>query len=354
MTYRFIHLVLGALVASTFSLNAAYTFRDGKIVDSRLVATMPMEAHYNAGVTAMEACNWREAARQFGITASSFPLSPYGQEAAFYQGVANYQLSEYDLADQAFSEYLQAKSNPRLFEETIEFKYAIAEQFRGGARRRLLGTKQLPKWASSDSYALKIYEEVIAAVPCHELAVQSLFSKGLLHQTRREYAQSVECFQMIIRRFPKHELTPESYLMINQVYLDQSRNEFQNPDILAFAEINVRRFAQNFPREERLEQAGNDVLAIKEVYAQGLYDTGLFYERVGHPEASVLYYRHAVIQFPETQIAECSNQRICELGYDRIEVQVNEQCKELLDSGKADESASGTSADAPIKIEWQP
>lgn len=331
MRNKFIPLFLGVLTATTL-IHGAYTFKDGKIVDSRLVATLPMEEHYNAGVKAMDECNWREAARQFGITAASFPLSPFGHEAAFYQGVANYQLAEYDLADQAFTEYLQGKNHPRLFEETIEFKYAIAEQFRGGARRRLLGTKQLPKWASSDTYAIKIYEEIIAAVPCHELAVQSLFSKGLLHKSRKEYSEAVDCFQIIIRRFPKHELTPESYLMINQVYLDQSRNEFQNPDIIAFAEINVRRFAQNFPREERLQCAEEDVLRIKEIYANGLYETGQLYERIGHPESAVLYYRHAVIQFPETQVAEYSNIRICELGYERI--QISQDC--------ADEEAINT------------
>lgn len=320
MRRKLIYLMFGAFVASTFSLDAGYVFKDGKIVDSKCVATQPLEAHYNAGVAAMEACDWQEAARQFGITACSFPLSPYGQEAAFYQGVANFRLAEYDLADQAFSQYLEAKNHPRLFEETIEFKFAIAEEFRGGARRRLLGTKQLPKWASSDTYAIRIYEEIIAAVPCHEIAVQALFSKGLLHLTRHEYAESVECFQMIIRRFSKHELAPESYLMINQVYLDQCRNEFQNPDILAFAEINTRRFAQNFPREERLERAENDVLNIKEVYAQGIYDTGQFYERIGHAEAAVLYYRNVLVQFPETQIAACSNLRIIELGYEKIEI----------------------------------
>ncbi len=319
MKIKWIPLMLW-ICASTISLEAAYTFKDGKIVDSRLVATMPLEAHYNAGVKAMEAGNWREAARQFGITANSFPLSPYGQEAAFYQGVANFNLAEYDLANQAFSEYLASKNHPRLFEEAIEYKFAIAEKFRGGARRRLLGTKQLPKWASSDTYAIRIYEEIIATLPCHELAIQSLFSKGMLHLAKREYAASVESFQMITRRFPKHELAPESYLMINQVYLEQCRNEFQNPDILAFAEINMRRFAQNFPREERLEQAERDVLNIQEAYAQGIYDTGQFYERIGRRRAAVLYYRHAVLQFPETQIAECCNLRIMELGYPRVEV----------------------------------
>lgn len=331
-------IFFGAIsVSSLSSLHAGYTLKDGKLINVTQLATMPLEDHYNAGIKAMEASDWHEAARQFGIVAVNFPLSPYGQEAAFFQGVANYQLAEYDLANEAFNAYLQGKSTPRLFEETLEYKYAIAEQFRMGARKRPFGTKSLPKWAPGDDYGLKIYDEIIAAVPSHELAVQSLFSKGLLHWSRKEYCESVDCFQMIIRRFPKHEYAPESYFLINRVYLDQSRNEFQNPDILSFAEINLRRFAHNFPGEERLPEAENDVLAIKEVYAQGFYDIGQFYERVGRPQAAVLYYRHAIIQFPETNMASLSNERLAALGYEVVTVSEEDAAHMLQSSEKAGE-----------------
>lgn len=323
------HTIAGLMICTALALplEAAYTFKDGKIVDVKLIATMPLEDHYNFGVNAFESHNWREAARHFGIAAASFPLSPYGQLAAFYQGVSNYNIGEYDLADQAFSEYLQGKNPPELFELVMEYKFSIAENFRQGARRRLLGTRQLPKWASAESYAVKIYEEIIAAMPSSEVAVQALFSKGLLHLSQREYTQSVESFQMIIRRFPKHELAPESYLMINTVYLDQAKWEFQNSDLLAFAEINARRFAQAFPREERLAEAECGVLAIKEVYARGLYDTGIFYEKVGYPRAAVLYYRNAALQFPETEIASTCYCRINALGFEiDSELEAEENC----------------------------
>lgn len=307
--------------AFNMPLEAAYTFRDGKIVDAKLIATMSLEEHYNIGVEAMNEHNWHVAARQFAIAAANFPLSPYGQLASFYQGVANYNLGEYDLADQAFSEYLEGKSNPELFDVAMEFKYSIAERFRLGARRRLLGTKQLPKWASAESYAVRIYEEIIAAIPSSELAVQSLFSKGLLQWSERQYSDAVDCFQMIIRRFPRHELAPECYIMINCVYLDQAKWEVQNSDLLAFAEINARRFAQAFPREDRIIEVEAGVLAIKEVYAKGLYDTGIFYEKVGYPRAAILYYRTAIIQFPDTEIAGCCYERLNALGYEMEQVQ---------------------------------
>jgi len=308
--------VLFCLAASPLILHAGYTVKDGKLVDADIVATMPVEGHYTAGVKAMESKDWYEAERQFSIASANFPGSPYGQEAFFYLGVAQFNLEEFDMANESFSKYLQAKGHPRLFQAAIEYKFAIAEKFREGARRRLLGTKQLPKWATGGTIALKTYDEVIAAVPCHDLAAKALYSKGMLHWTRKEYRDSVDCFHTIVKRFPKHELAPESYLCITKVYLDQCRFEFQNPDILAFAQIHLRKFKQDFPKEDRISIVERDVLAIKEVYAKGLFETGQFYERKGKPDASAIYYQNAIRQFPETFSSKKSTARLTALGFE--------------------------------------
>lgn len=299
----------------TGQAEAAYTLIDGAIVDASYIAELPVEAHWNAAVRANDACDWREAARQFTIVQTNFTSSPYAQEASFYIGVANYNLQEYDLANMAFTDYLQAKTHPRLFLEALEYKFCIADQFRCGARRRIMGTKRLPKWAGGIPLSIQIYDEIIAALPGHQLAVQSLYSKGVLYWCEKEYQKSVEAFQTVVRRFPKHELTPECYLLINRVFLDQCQSEFQNPDILAFAQINFRRYEQQFPRDERLEGAAAGVLAIKEVYATGLFETGAFYERVGLPSAAAIYYHNAAAQFPDTSVASLCQSRLVQLGY---------------------------------------
>ena len=99
-------------------------------------------------------------------------------------------------------------------------------------------------------------------------------------------------------------MAPLAYLCINRVYVEQSLSEFQNPDLLALAQINYRKFARDFPKEERLAEAEADIHAIKEIYARGLYDTGQFYERVSKPKASVIYYLNAIKQFPDTHVAD--------------------------------------------------
>lgn len=309
--YHFVFVFLFyACLFHVAQVSAAYVLKDGKLIDADQVATLPADEHFALGSEAYRCHDWDEAVRQFYIVTRSFSGTVYAKEAFFYLGESYYRIGEFEFANQEFTHYIKSQNNPRLFEEAIQFKYAIAEAFKEGARRRILGSKHMPKWLSAHKMALETYDEVIATVPCHELAAQALFSKGDLLWNMQEYRASIEAYQMLIRRFPKHELAPESYLVINRIYLDQSVKEFQNPDLLALAQLNLKKFKQDFPGEERLVDAENDVLEIKEVYARGLYETGQFYERLNKPNASLIYYQNAIKQFPDTSIAQECRERL--------------------------------------------
>lgn len=307
---KYCRLAFLALLFVASSVEAAYTIQDGRIINSDHLATLPVEQHFDLGMAAVNKSDWGEAASQFTIISTNFPNSPFGQEAFYYLGVAEFNMNEYDFANEAFSQYLKCQNNPKHFLSAIEYKYCIAEQLRCGARRRFFGTKQLPKWATGRTMALKIYDEVIAAMPSNEMATKALYSKGYLLWEMGEYRDSIESFQLLCKRFPKSELIPDSYVIINRIYLDLCRSEPQNPDILAFAELNARKFKQEFPKEERLCEAEYNVQQIKELYASALFETGMFYERIKQPRASIIYYYNAISQFPDTEIAQKCRERL--------------------------------------------
>lgn len=354
MKNKFISFVaiLPFVLLAVPSLEAGYTIHKGRIVNSLEDATMSAQAHFDAGACAYNAGDWEEAYRQFNIVTINYPTSVYGQEAFYFLGVSYFFLEEYDFANEAFSEYLKVQNNPRYFQSAVEFKFSIAEQLNAGARCRPFCTKQLPKWLPGQTLALKIYDEVIAAVPCHEIAAQALMAKGCLLWRWQDYRPAVESFQMALRRFPKYERAPDCYLYIGKIFLEQSRWEFQNSDILAFAELNLRRFEREFPREERLCEAEADVMAIKEIYANGLYETGRFYERTCKPRAAIIYYNDAIRQFPETCVASLCRDRMSCLhpeyfeGLPETVMVLDESAIEKVDSFDEEEDL-----DVPIDLE---
>jgi outer membrane protein assembly factor BamD (BamD/ComL family) len=335
-------ILLSSMLLSVTTTQAAYTIQDGRLADADETATLSPKDHYYEGVNAFQAQNWHEAAKQFNIVAIEYSDSSYGADAYYYSGVAYYQLAEYDLANEAFNNYLKVKSDPKFFQEVIQYKFSIAEQFRGGAKRRPFGTKQLPKWVSAYEEALDVYDEVVAALPSSDLATQSLFYKGCLLWKMGDFRGAIDSYQMLIRRFPKNELTPQAYLNITKIYLDQSKYEFQNPDLIAHAEVNVRKFEQDYPRDERVQEAYFEVNHIKEIYARGLFETGQFYERKCKPRSSVIYYESAIRQFPEASISKCCRRRLHRIApgvltaIEEMAVAEAVELKELLDDGSFD------------------
>lgn len=305
-----ISVLIAVFLMNFACVEAGYTLHKGKLVKSECVPIYSGQAHYSLACEALNAENWDEAAFHFNIIVLNFANEPYFNEAQFYLGVAYFYEGEYEFANQAFTDYLNCKNNPRCFEDAISYKLQIANCFRCGAKRRFFGTRMLPKWAPAGALALEIYDEVITALPCHNFAAESLYAKGYMLWEEQDFRASVESFQILIRRFPKHELAPAAYLCISAVYLDLAETEFQNPDILALAEINLKKFQRDFPKDESLCEAEDAVQSIKECFAKGLWETGQFYERTHKPAASALFYASAIRQFPDTAFAAWCRHRL--------------------------------------------
>ncbi len=182
-----------------------------------------------------------------------------------------------------------------------------------------MGWDSMPKWIPARDEAIAIYDEVITALPHHELAAQALFGKARLLLKDEEYKASIETYQTLIRRFPKHPLSIESFIGIAQVYLIQSKDRYPDQDYLDLAEINLKKFKFSFPGEERVAEAENMFLDMKEVFASNLYDTGRFYERTKKPHAAQIYYNRILTKYPETRVAVSATKRLSNMKKDSKE-----------------------------------
>jgi outer membrane protein assembly factor BamD (BamD/ComL family) len=303
--------VFGALCLSFSTLQASKSkpFKSEEDADSYLTT------HYDLGCKCYNSQDWHCAANEFEKVIYFFPDSDAAAKASYYLAICYFEMKEYDFANEEFSNYLKASQHPAFFEDAVYYKFCIAEHFKAGKRRRPFKMRYLPKWISAQDSALTIYDEVVAALPNHELTIQALYSKAELLCKMGEYRDCVETYQTIIRRFPKNEIVPVCYLNIAEAYYQQSRYEFQNPDILAFAELNVRKFKDDFPRDERVALAEQSVCRIKEMYAKGLCNLGLFYERMKKPDAAAIYYQSSIEEFPDTRVAKFCRSRLICLGY---------------------------------------
>ena len=325
-------LALGLPVA----LPAAYTVKEGKLINQKEVSTLSVQEHYSAALEAYEKKDWRTLIDQSAIVIKNFPATPFAHEARFYLGVGYFNINEYQLANREFSAYLKKQTTPKYFEETIQYKFAIAEKFKEGAKKHLMGWRSLPKWVPANEEAIAIYDEVIAALPHHDVGAQALYGKAQLLLQEDDFLSSIDAYQTLLRRFPGHPLAPEAYLGIVDVYLTQCQSEYPDPDFLDLAHISVRKFGQDFPQDERIVKAQSLLLEMKEVYGSNLYNTGLFFERTNKPQASIIYYSKVVGKYPGTQAANRSQKRLNLLREKLEKVKKKQKAKEVVAPSKGE------------------
>ena len=310
-------LLLGALSleAGDVSLSkrfliGTYTVKSGKVMNVEEIATLSVKEHHSLLLDALQNSNWQDVIKQANIIIKNFPGTPFAQEAFYFLGTAYFNLQDFDIANQHLASYLKKQTALQHFREAIELKFQIAEKFREGYRKHIGGYELLPKWMPAKDESIKIYDEVISALPNDDLAARSLFGKGVLQLEDNEFTASVETYQTLIRRFPKHALAPNAYVEIARVYLIQSQEKYPDADYLDLAAINLRKFRQDFPLDPRIEEAEKIFSLMQEVFAQSFYEIAQFYERTKKPHASILYYSKIIKTFPNTKSAELSKKRL--------------------------------------------
>lgn len=261
------------------------------------------EEGYSALFNAHEQKQWKKVIEEAQSLIQKAEGTPFADEARFYLAEAYFNEGDFEWANRILSDYLKNQASPKYFEEAIQYKFKIASLFGEGSKKHLFGMKSLPQWMPAKEDALSIYDEVISALPHHELAAQSLYSKAQLLFKEEDYRASIETFQTLIRRFPKHVLAAESYIGIGNVYLTQAQSEYPDPDYLDLAEINLRKFKTSFPSETRVALAEALFAKMQEHYAENLYEVGNFFERTKKYSAAVIYYTKIINSFPHTTTA---------------------------------------------------
>lgn len=271
----------------------------------------PSVQEYNSALQQAIAANkWWDVIDYAGIISYNFPTSPFAQEASYLMGEAYYKLGQFESANECFTAYLNHVSSPKHFEEAIEYKFNIAEQFANGTKKRLFGSIKMPAWVPAKEDSVEIYDEVIASLPHSEFAARSFLSKARVQVYSEDFKPSIETLDLLIRRFPKHELAAEAYLEKNKVYLAQCQIESLDPDVLDLTEVNLRKFRLAFPREQKLEEAEKIFNEMQEMFAQSLFETGSFFEKTKKIPASLIYYHKVISKYPNTEAAAASREKI--------------------------------------------
>jgi TolA-binding protein len=289
---------------------------NGKWTDDKYAPTFTVEQHFELGYALTQQKKWADSLNNFLIITHHFPEAACYADSLFFAGVCYYFLGDYQLSNTHFSRYLNEKVELKYFENVFQFKYYIAEAFRMGAKKHIFNAPSFPKMLSGKEQALEIYDEVISSLPHQELGAKALFGKAQLLRNQRKYKESIETLQSLIKRFPKNSKAPESYLEISGIYLEESIQDAQNPDLISLANLSLSHFKKDFPGDERISLGEKNIVCMEEAFAASLYETGRFYEKKKKPKASLIYYEEALKKYPQSESAQKCQERVLALKTD--------------------------------------
>lgn len=265
---------------------------------------------YQKALEAFDHHQWFKVRKHTRAILELSPHNPYLVQLHYLLGRAHYERGDYGLANTSFNRYLEFPASEQNFDEIMDYKFEIAKAYARGHRKRVPGMHLLPKFLSGKTDAVQILDEVISSKARSNIAAEALYVKGNLLTDLHLYKEAVEAFQTLSRRFPKHELAPESFLRINDIYTLRLKNEFIDQDLIGLAESNQERFKRAFPTDPRIHDGDKAIFEMKETLATDLYETGRFFERRKKKDAAKLYYSSVVARFPETNAAKECKKRL--------------------------------------------
>lgn len=214
--------------------------------DRPVYVERPVEELYNGAMDAMQAGNYREAARLFDEVERQHPYSEWAAKAQLMAAYAYYQENAYDEAINALDRFIELHPGSpdapyAYYLKAISYYEQIVD-----VRRDQTFTQQ----------ALTALEEVVRRYPNStyardaelkiDLALDHLAGKhmdiGRFYQSRSEYLAAINRFRTVIERYQTTTHTPEALHRLVECYLAMG--------IIDEAKATAAVLGHNFPGSE--------------------------------------------------------------------------------------------------------
>lgn len=310
-----LHLALVLFFISSSCIAKPPSFEPfaGRLSPQRFTPKYSAEHYFTMGENHLNQQKYQDAVLCFGVILHHFSDHTLYAQALYLTGVSYFKNNQPDLANKAFSAYMlhpQATYSNELF----TMKFAIAQSFAQGKKKHMFLLEGFPKVVNADEDALRIYDEVLTAFPDQDLGAQSLYYKAELLIKRKEFPEAIKTLKKLTLQFSQHELSPQSFVRLAEIYLKQAKEEPQNTQYLQLAKMNASSMRKQHPNHPLNATITQHMRTMCDLYATSLYASGRFYEKKKKTKAAHIYYTTAVENYPESSLVAKCQKRL-----DRIE-----------------------------------
>lgn len=305
----FVFIMCCHLTAGVSSAYWIWTPKSGKWVNPKYAPKGTPREQYDWAMQFYLAKDYSRAISEFKKMVKVYPQSELAPDAQYYIGRSYEERREYYAAFLAYQKVIDVYPRSELTDEIIERQYRIGNLYYSGQKAKLLGMEILP----AIEKALEIFEKVVANAPYGKYADLAQFKIGECFKKNSQFKEAAEAFAKVVNDYPKSLLYEQAryetayctYKMSFKASYDQEPTE---EAIKEFEE-----FVKSGQAGDTIKEADIALTKLQEKKAESLYNTARFYERSGHYESALIYYKEAVDNYPKTSWAKKAFSKVTEL-----------------------------------------
>ncbi len=247
---------------------------------------------YNAG-------EYTRAINEFEKLIKNYPNSVSSPSAQYYIGRSYEAIEDYYQSFLAYQKTIDKYPYNERVDEIIERQYKMGSAFVDGQKAKIMGMKILPAMDK----AVEVLTKVVQNSPYGRYADLAQFKIGEAYKNDGFYEEAVLAYQKLIDDYPKSPLAEDAKYQIALCTYYVSRDPSYDQEFTDKAIEEYKNLIEKTSDIELNKEARDALKRLREKKAESTFVTAEFYEKNGHLQSALVYYKDIADNYGDTVIA---------------------------------------------------
>jgi outer membrane protein assembly factor BamD (BamD/ComL family) len=215
------------------------------------------------------------------------PDSPYRQDIMLLAGEAEINREHYFQAYEWYEKLLAQFHGGEYYERALLREFFVAEQFLAGKKRLQLAIF----WVPAQDDGLDILRRIAEHVPGTDLAEKAMLRIGDYHFGRMEWTAAADAYDAYLQLFPRSYRAQYAMLQAATSLYNSYRGSEYDDTPLIEAQQRFKAFQERYPAAAAKANVSFTLKQIVLNLAAKQLEIAKFYQRTGHPQTAIYYYK---------------------------------------------------------------
>lgn len=269
------------------------------------------ETIYQKAKSSDDAGKSDKAVKLYKEVADDFPMAPSAAQARFRQAEILEQKGDTIASFKAYQQFLQRYSSSNLYTKALNSQVKMTQAAADGkVKLSFLGLKS----KISTDKIVEMLGQLRDNAPRSEISANAQFSIGEIHQSEKDYRDSVDAFRKLVKDQPDTRQAAEALFRVGIVLLEQADAGNHNQATLDLAREALNDYLIQYPSHSKNGEARKLLGILSGRDLDRSLAIAKFYDRTGKTESAKVYYKDILKSSKTGSAYDYAKNRLKELG----------------------------------------